>query len=111
MISIVEGLEKQQEVILVTLLQGRMADSLAELDLQIIETPPKYEISLPTLLSCLETDQAEEEEDEESTSEEIYMEVTPAKAERLLEEARQTLGEQLLAEYSVLMKSETPILS
>ena len=69
-------------------LQGQAAEALASLDMQVIETPPRYQLSLPTLLGCLETNLIGE-----GTSEEAQSEALLARADQLLAEARQHLGE------------------
>ena len=58
--------------------------------MQVIETPPRYQLSLPTLLGCLEANLPEERNSPEAQTQALL-----GRAEQLLAEARQHLGEFL----------------
>ena len=75
----------------VALMQGQLAEALASLDMQVIETPAKHRLGLAAVLNCVAELQMEEGEDEDEAEARADAEAD-AKASALLSEARQQLG-------------------
>lgn len=72
-------------------MQGQTAEALANLDMQVIETPPKFRIDLSQLLRCVDiTAGSDTIEDEEALA--LAEAKTHQRAVDLMQEARQHLG-------------------